>query len=241
MNNNNIFEIDEWKDMLSYFYLKGKITEKCKDKLGCLLSTKEINSLINRIETEEEIEVIKERIRCSLEMLQELYEKRNEPQDKEYERLRKSLSVNEKKYVEDSYERVKEHLFLYQIFKNQYEFLYLHIKNQISFQRYGKYGNKGEYHCPSPTLDLIVQNISRGRLYKRMPKDMYNKAEYSYDGQGRLIMFRWYINESRWYFTEFLLYGETEIIHIRYGEEKTGYRIEKIIIQSYQGENHKKF
>ena len=48
--------------------------------------------------------------------------------------------------------------------------------------KYKKYGKNNDldlgYHCLSPCEDLIISNVSRGTLYKNIPKDMTGKSEY---------------------------------------------------------------
>lgn len=228
-----------WKNLLLFFYEKEEISTTCLNKITALLENEEFSSLLTEIEPEINEEEKKNAIQGNLEILKKLYERRNEPSKagEDYERLKKCLMVNEEKYVDDAYERTRLYLILYHMFKGTYGKLYSYTENKIYEKKYEKYNPMGgEYHCPSPTLDLIIQNVHKGGLYKRKPQNLDNKAEYSYDENGRLIMYRWFINSERWYFTEFLLYGEKEIVHIRFGEKKETNPIQEISIQTYSGE-----
>lgn len=236
---------EKWKRIIDFFYLNGEIVERSKERLFMLLSDPEISELLNyeTIPSFSE-ETMKEEALSRLRSLREIYEAKDivdstlaEEILGTYGMLKKRWGVNVEKYVKEIYEKMEPHVILNVMFCDVGKSLSVLLENRICYRKYGKYGSlEGGFHCQSPIKDLVISNVSRGTLYKRTPKDMKNKAEYDYDKNGRLILYKWHLNENDTYFTEMLLYGKNDILHIRYERLHIENKIQMISMQSYQEE-----
>lgn len=240
--------VEKWKSVILFYYEKGEITGENKNRLISLFSEPEIRTALNRA-TDPSVseEHMKETVQDSLSTLRKMYEQRDEADHvmtgellEKYRRIKERWGKNVEKYINENYETARIYLIFSKVFHGLGKNLIDILEQQVCYKKYGKYGTlDGNYYCQSPVKDLVISNVSRGALYKRMPKDMENKAEYDYDKDGRLILYKWLIGARAASFTEVLLYGETEIIHIRYGNMKGD--IQMISIQDYQKDNIKSY
>ena len=80
--------------------------------------------------------------------------------------------------------------------------------NAASFS-YGKGGmlmHRG-FYCPSPIIDIIVGNINRGKLYKRLTSKTLPDFEYGFDSAGQLSTVHLYNCHKEFIFRN----GNTEV------------------------------
>ena len=52
------------------------------------------------------------------------------------------------------------------------------------------------YYCPSPILDIVVGNINRGKILKRVSVKSKPTYEYGFDDQGKLVLVKHLYNEE---------------------------------------------
>lgn len=239
LNEDNYVSENLKKIIVSYCE-KGKFTEESRDKLIMLLTAPQIREILDdEMATVVSICGMEEKIEKSLALLGEMYKKRkdfdhivSEDYMEKWENHKKRWGVNVEKYVDMFYENAKVHLVLKAVFEDIGSEVIKLLEKRICYRKYGKYGTlEGNYYCQSPIRDLYISNVSRGALYKRTPKDLKNKAEYDFDKAGRLILYKWHLEENELYFTEIVLYGESDVLRIRYEN-----KIKMISIQNYEGD-----
>lgn len=88
------------------------------------------------------------------------------------------------------------------------------------------------YYCPSPIYDLVVGNVKRGKLVKRMTVKTKNYFQYGFDQNGRLIWVEQYCNGELAY-TEHIRPAGQSIIGVCLDRSN---RIQTIIKECYQNE-----
>ncbi len=76
-----------------------------------------------------------------------------------------------------------------EMYSEKIPFLYDEIKRNVFREEYGKGGellHRG-YYCPSPIFDIVVGNVSRGRLLKRPTSNSNPTYRYGFDDNGNLL------------------------------------------------------
>lgn len=111
---------------------------------------------------------------------------------------------------------------LYQKYQGQYEELNASMAGltPIEFSDGGVYNHRGAY-CPSPTMDIVIGNNSRGKLVRRPRKGKVYDFCYYKDQNGRLVMvdhfYKWeWEAEKVLLEREFILYQEGETNGIKF-------------------------
>lgn len=69
------------------------------------------------------------------------------------------------------------------------------------------------YYCPSPTQDIIVGNVKRGKLLKRLTCVSKPSYEYGFDTDGKLLYCKW-LNNGKPTYIEYLVYEDHSIFGI---------------------------
>lgn len=240
-----------WKRILNFVYEKGEMTSENRKLLEILISSENIKKYINSNTLKVSEKKEQEHLNKLFSDLAKRYEKRNEPPEKgsnldreifafnrdNYMNMCMRYGKNVEKYSDRTYERNKVHLFLRVVFQTMGPILLKEMESQVCYKKYQIYSD-GEYYCESPIKDIVISNVKRGSLYKRIPKDLNNKSEFCYDKEGRLILHKWYSSGDRLFFYEILIYTNTQILHVRYTpifENKTEY-ISKISLQTYEND-----
>lgn len=126
----------------------------------------------------------------------------NPEEDEEYQEFLKKIELA-KKETEERQLKDKERMKQLHEFESTYAY-YLNLRslyidkledfrNEVAKnEAYKQYSKGGEtihrgYYYPGLVLDLIAKGASRGRLYKRMPKNAKYSYEYTFDKNGRMI------------------------------------------------------
>ena len=167
-------------------------------------------------------------------MLEKMYLIRNTYLDDRIVELERKYGKNLETYLEDYFARAKMYLILLQIFQRKYETLKVLFAPEWSDRRFAPNAVCLQNYCnPDPVIDLVIGNISKKKMYKRIPRDLKEKEEYRYGEKIELI---WYIsydeNGDAWK-QEFFFYCKDYVLRVQYG--KNG-EVERIVIQKYREE-----
>lgn len=146
-------------------------------------------------------------------------------------------SINiEPEYAAPYLRRVAMYMVLNQVFEGKYFLLQEAAEKKCVYKRYSKSRNVyDDSHNQSPITDLVIENVTKGAFYKRIPRDLKNKAEYCYDENGNLLSGTWYDEEGKSWWKEFWFYCGAYIWRVAYRclHEKT---VGKIGFQRYEGD-----
>lgn len=126
----------------------------------------------------------------------------NPEEDEEYQKLLKKMEEarkeDEERQLKDKERMKKLHEFestyaYYLNLRNLYMDKLEDFRNEVAkngaYKQYSKGGktiHRG-YYYPGLVLDLIAIGASRGKLYKRMPKNAKYSYEYTFDKNGKMI------------------------------------------------------
>lgn len=119
--------------------------------------------------------------------------------------LRKELAEEAKFKIEPIKERLAE---LYNKFTDKFQILF--DENSKTIVR-KEYSNRGEhlprgFYCHCPIIDIIVGNIHRGQIYKRITKRSKPTYEYGFNNSGQLLFARYlYLEEFGDKYYEFII------------------------------------
>lgn len=97
-------------------------------------------------------------------------------------------------------------------------------KKALAETCYTEYSKGGEgthrgYYCPSPVIDLVIGNVSRGRLLKRRPAANYDYIYYLNEARQIIMVddFATWENGSKTLYTrEFVFHGENIETSVEY-------------------------
>lgn len=135
---------------------------------------------------------------------------------------------SEEKYIRNFFGRAKKFYVLSGIFMDKYDWLFESFERRIKYRNYGKSSAlPGNHYCYSAIIDIVCTNTQRVGLTKREPDEFRDIIEYDYDGNGRLIMQKWFCVGPE---IEFLLYAGDWLISIVYN---IGKNIERIVLRKY--------
>ena len=84
------------------------------------------------------------------------------------------------------------------------------IENTVRMElAFGSTLHRG-FYCPSPVYDILVGNVKRGKIQKRVFPGIKPSHEYGFDHMGRLVWCKTYGNKKLAY-TEYLIYQDNRI------------------------------
>lgn len=144
----------------------------------------------------------------------------------------------EPKYMENDFYRIVVCLVLNKLFEGEYCTVKEMVQKKNLYKRFSNSTNiYDDSYNRSPITDLIVQNVTKGKFYKRAPKDLKNKTKYIYDEEGKLLAGQWYDEQEENWFTEFWFYSEKYILRVGYRHSNGKEIVAQIGIQRYEDNN----
>lgn len=144
-------------------------------------------------------------------------------------------TIIEPEYMEKYFYKIVVFLVLNKVFEDKYCTVKEMVQKKNLYKRFSSSTNiYDDSYNRSPITDLIVQNVTKGKFYKRVPKDLKNKTKYSYDEEGKLLAEEWYDEQEENWLTEFWFYSEKYILRVGYRHSNGKEIVARIGIQRYE-------
>jgi hypothetical protein len=138
--------------------------------------------------------------------------------------------VNESNYLNNKYELINK---IYESNYNMYNNHYIKYEKEIDFVQYSKGGDNiyDGWYCPSPVFDIIVTNVNRGKLLKKITEKTRFSYQYGFNKNKELIQIIHYPESCR----EFIIKDKLSEVRIAYDKQ---HELRKICYCEYNSLNN---